>query len=110
MDLFGEETEEEKKAKEEMKAKNKKEKKDNNNEINLSQALLENDSNEEEEEDYKQKYLDMKDEMEMYKNIVNPLTEEKDKLETEIKELKETIKEWVEKEKKKKKVKPERIA
>ena len=33
----------------------------------------------------------MKDEMEMYKNIVNPLTEEKDKLETEIKELKETI-------------------
>ena len=73
------------------KNKNKKEKKDNNNEINLSQALLENDSNEEEEEDYKQKYLDMKDEMEMYKNIVNPLTEEKDKLETEIKELKETI-------------------
>ena len=74
-----------------IKNKNKKEKKDNNNEINLSQALLENDSNEEEEEDYKQKYLDMKDEMEMYKNIVNPLTEEKDKLETEIKELKETI-------------------
>ena len=27
----------------------------------------------------------------MYKNIVNPLTEEKDKLETEIKQLKETI-------------------
>ena len=74
-----------------IKNKNKKEKKDDNNEINLSQALLENDSNEEEEEDYKQKYLDMKDEMEMYKNIVNPLTEEKDKLETEIKELKETI-------------------
>jgi exonuclease SbcC len=74
-----------------IKNKNKKEKKDDNNQINLSQALLENDSNEEEEEDYKQKYLDMKDEMEMYKNIVNPLTEEKDKLETEIKELKETI-------------------
>ena len=74
-----------------IKNKNKKEKKDDNNEINLSQALLENDLNEEEEEDYKQKYLDMKDEMEMYKNIVNPLTEEKDKLETEIKELKETI-------------------
>ena len=74
-----------------IKNKNKKEKKDDINQINLSQALLENDSNEEEEEDYKQKYLDMKDEMEMYKNIVNPLTEEKDKLETEIKELKETI-------------------
>ena len=71
--------------------------KDDNKEINLSQALLEfgeNDSNDEEEkekEDFKQKYLDTKDELDMYKNIVNPLTEEKDKLETEIKELKDTI-------------------
>ena len=73
---------------------NKKDKEDNK-EINLSQALLEfgeNESNEEEDkEDFKQKYLDTKDELDMYKNIVNPLTEEKDKLETEIKELKDTI-------------------
>ena len=71
----------------------KEENKDNGKEINLSQALLENDDNDsnEEKEDYKQKYLDIKDELDMYKNIVNPLTEEKDKLETEIKELKEII-------------------
>ena len=74
--------------------KNTKNNKEQNKEINLSQALLEygeNDSFEEKEEDYKQKYLDMKEEMEMYKNIVNPLTEEKDKLENEIKELKNLI-------------------
>ena len=70
------------------KDKNKKE----GNEINLSQALLEEDDlKEEEKDDYKQKYLDIKDELDMYKNIVNPLTEEKDKLENEIKELKEII-------------------
>ena len=77
------------------KKENKINKKEENKEINLSQALLEygeNDSNDEEEkEDFKQKYLDTKDELDMYKNIVNPLTEEKDKLENEIKELKETI-------------------
>jgi len=76
--------------------KNRTKKEENNDkdkEINLSQALLENDEDDsnEEKEDYKQKYLDTKDELDMYKNIVNPLTEEKDKLETEIKELKETI-------------------
>lgn len=76
--------------------KNRTKKEENNNkdkEINLSQALLENDEDDsnEEKEDYKQKYLDTKDELDMYKNIVNPLTEEKDKLETEIKQLKETI-------------------
>ena len=65
-------------------------KKESNNEINLSQALFEEDD-EEEKEDYKQKYLDTKDELDMYKNIVNPLTEEKDNLENEIKELKEVI-------------------
>ena len=61
--------------------KNTKNNKEQNKEINLSQALLEygeNDSFEEKEEDYKQKYLDMKEEMEMYKNIVNPLTEDKE--------------------------------
>ena len=77
------------------KKENKINKKEENKEINLSQALLEygeNESNDEEEkEDFKQKYLDTKDELDMYKNIVNPLTEEKDKLENEIKELKETI-------------------
>ena len=76
------------------KISNKKNKKEENKdkEINLSQALEEEDLNEDEEkEDFKQKYLDTKDELEMYKNIVNPLTEEKDKLENEIKELKETI-------------------
>ena len=76
--------------------KNRTKKEENNDkdkEINLSQALLENDEDDssEEKEDYKQKYLDTKDELDMYKNIVNPLTEEKDKLETEIKQLKETI-------------------
>ena len=74
----------------EIKSKDKN-KKEENKEINLSQALLEEDLNEEEKEDYKQKYLDTKDELDMYKNIVNPLTEEKDKLENEIKELKEII-------------------
>ena len=75
----------------EIKSKNKN-KKEENKEINLSQALLEEDDlNIEEKDDYKQKYLDIKDELDMYKNIVNPLTEEKDKLENEIKELKEII-------------------
>ena len=80
------------------KSSNNMNKKETNNEINLSQALLESGENdlsendeEKEKEDFKQKYLDTKDELDMYKNIVNPLTEEKDKLETEIKELKDTI-------------------
>ena len=65
-------------------------KKESTKEINLSQALLEDDD-EEEKEDFKQKYLDTKDELDMYKNIVNPLTEEKDNLENEIIELKKVI-------------------
>ncbi len=46
----------------------------------LSEALLEDDEIdlEEEKEGYKEKYLEVVEEMEKYKNIVMPLTEEKE--------------------------------
>ena len=59
----------------------------------LSEALLEAGEIEEEEEkeDFKQKYLELMEEMETYKNIIIPLTEEKEKLEKENKTHKELI-------------------
>ena len=68
------------------------EKKKENKGFELSEALLETGEIEEEEkEDYKQKYLEAVEEMETYKNIIMPLTEEKEKLETENKAQKEII-------------------
>ena len=47
---------------------------------------------EEDDTNYKQKYLEAIEEMETYKNIITPLTEEKEKLENENKNQKEIIK------------------
>lgn len=68
-------------------------KKESKGGFELSEALLEDGEvdSEEEKVDYKQKYLEAVEEMETYKNIVMPLTEEKEKLENENKTQKEII-------------------
>ena len=68
-------------------------KRENKGGFELSEALLEDGEvdSEEEKVDYKQKYLEAIEEMETYKNIVMPLTEEKEKLENENKAQKEII-------------------
>ena len=68
-------------------------KRENKGGFELSEALLEDGEVDSEEEkiDYKQKYLEAIEEMETYKNIVMPLTEEKEKLENENKAQKEII-------------------
>ena len=67
-------------------------KKDNKG-FELSEALLESGeiNSQEDKEDYKQKYLEAIEEMETYKNIIMPLTEEKEKLEKENEAQKEVI-------------------
>ena len=71
---------------------NEKPKKQKNKEgFQLSDVLGEDNENEE-DEDYKQKYEDVAEELETYKNIVIPLTEAKEKLEEECNRQKEIIK------------------
>ena len=72
---------------------NEKEKKHKNKEtgFQLSDVLGEDNENSD-EEDYKQKFEDVAEELETYKNIVIPLTEAKEKLEEECNRQKEIIK------------------